>query len=430
MHEKDDDKHKSDKPFTLRVKPQSTIRINRGLVFGLIIIGVLFFGWVLFSIFQTPTTKSKKTSTDLTVKNSDITNTKDTDDTLKQLPTSYSDVDAIKKYLTGAKPDVPPEIEKEIDDLKHQQVFLQQRIADLLQHQMVHPQEEADTQKIKQANTSSLFFAGTTPPNERFLDHPDEQQASKTSSTPSSTPSSDKQSAYSSQNMQSQKMDFLKSSDENEDVYDKHPLLKPISPYEVQAGTMIPAELITAINTTLPGSVIAQIRQNIFDTVSGSFLLIPKGSKLIGEYQSIISYGQERVLIAFTRIIRPDGSSIQLDKYVGTDVTGQSGMKGDVDNHWGRVLGAATLSTLLSVGAGIAADNNFNNNNVYYRSSRQNALLGASSSISQTGEQLTEQAMNIQPTLTIPIGYEFNVIVKKDMIMEPYHQKQPEDFNG
>ncbi|MGD9153315.1 MAG: TrbI/VirB10 family protein [Gammaproteobacteria bacterium] len=424
---REDDKHKSE-PFTLRVKPQSTIRINRGLVFCLIIIGALFFCWVIFSIFQTPTTKRKQTSTNLTVKNSDINNAKDADDTLKQLPKNYSDIAAIKKYLiSSAKPVIPPEIEKEIEDLKNQQAFLQQRIADLLQHQLVRSQS-VDTQRIKQANTSGIFFAGATPPNEHLPKPSDDQQSSKTSVTQNSTLSSDKQSAYNAQNMQAQKMAFLQSSDKDEDVYDKHPLLKPISPYEVQAGTIIPAELITAINTTLPGSVIAQIRQNVFDTVSGSFLLIPKGSKLLGEYQSVIAYGQERVLIAFTRIIRPDGSSIQLDKYVGTDVTGQSGMKGNVDNHWGRVLGAATLSTLLSVGAGVAADNNYNNGNPYWRSSRQNAILGGASSISQTGTQLTEQAMNIQPTLTIPIGYEFNVIVKKDMIMEPYLYKQ-EDFN-
>jgi len=424
---------KSEKSFTIRVKPQGIIRIKRSLVFALAMIGILVFGWVIFTVFRMPNVKTKKSANNLIIHGRDTKNVMatnhDANNILKQLPKNYADVDAVKKYLTGSSPKsiIAPEVEQELSDLKHHQTFLQQRIAGLLQHQ-TQQQQSANMQKAKQAKSSGLFFAGVTPPQKhRIMGLQKDKQQSQAITQKSSE--CDKQSAYNQQNMQSQKLSFLQSSPKDEDVYDKHPLLKPVSPYEVQAGTLVPAELITAINTTLPGSVIAQIRQNIFDTVSGSFLLIPKGSKLIGEYQSLVSYGQERVLIAFTRIIRPDGSSIQLDKYVGADVTGQSGMKGNVDNHWFQVLGAATLSTLLSVGAGVAADNSYHNNNMYYRGARQNALLGASSSVAQTGQQLTQQAMNAQPTLTIPIGYEFNVIVKKDMIMEPYQYK-PGGFNG
>lgn len=422
----------SEKPFTIRVKPQGIIRINRGLVFALIIIGILISGWIIFTVFQIPTVKAKKSANNLIMQGSNtkdaITINHDANNVLKQLPKNYADVDAVKKYLTSpsSKNVIPSEVEQELSDLKHHQTFLQQRIADLLQHH-TQQQRSVNTQRTKQAKSSGLFFAGVTPPQKPRITESQKNKQQPQVITPKSS-ECDKQSDYNQQNMQSQKLAFLQSSSKDEDVYDKHPLLKPISPYEVQAGTLIPAELITAINTTLPGSVIAQIRQNIFDTVSGGFLLIPKGSKLIGEYQSLVSYGQERVLIAFTRIIRPDGSSIQLDKYGGADVSGQSGMKGDVDSHWFRVLGAATLSTLLSVGAGVAADNSYNNS-MYYRGARQNALLGASSSVAQTGQQLTQQAMNVQPTLTIPIGYEFNVIVKKDMIMEPYQYKSGV-FNG
>jgi type IV secretion system protein VirB10 len=426
MRMKNKNHKKPEKPFTIKVKPQGIVRINRGLVFTLVIIGILVFGWIIFTVFRIPHVKAKKSANNAIMHNAgakDVTAANhDTNNILKQLPKNYTDIDTVKKYLIGSssKNVTSPEVEQKLSDLKHHQAFLQQRVADLLQHQMLQKQS-ANMQRAKQAKSSGLFFAGVTPPRKQQITKPQKDKQQPQTITQKS-PKCDKQSAYNQQNMQSQKLAFLQSSPKTEDVYDKHPLLKPVSPYEIQAGTIIPAELITAINTTLPGSVIAQIRQNIFDTVSGNFLLIPKGSKLIGEYQSMISYGQERVLIAFTRVIRPDGSSIQLDKYGGTDVRGQAGMKGNVDSHWFRVLGAATLSTLLSVGAGVAADNSYNTS-TYYRGARQNAFLGASSSIAQTGQQLTQQAMNVQPTLTIPIGYEFNVIVKKDMIMEPYKYK-------
>jgi type IV secretion system protein VirB10 len=129
-----------------------------------------------------------------------------------------------------------------------------------------------------------------------------------------------------------------------------------------------------------------------------------------------------RALIVFNRIVRPDGTSILLSKFTGADVQGEAGMQGSVDNHWSRVLGAATLSTILSMGAGIASDGERykDSDGVWQRSSKQNALLGAAGGISQVGQTLTNRAIDIQPTLNIPAGYEFNVIVNKDMIMTPY----------
>ncbi|MGD9108711.1 MAG: TrbI/VirB10 family protein [Gammaproteobacteria bacterium] len=427
--------------FKLKVKPEGAVRINRVLVLSIVFIAVVVFLWLILSAFRSPNLdKSKqKLSNNETIQNSVKDNgssvtavSPESSDVLKKLPDTYTDKNAIKKYMPDDTPSdvIPAEVTQEIKELQDHQEFLQQRIAELLQKKIEKQQAatEKEEQELQRARSSNMFFAGITPPAPPPIDQ--EIKASQSQSATASKNNSQQNNmtfgehgpdAYTQQNMQLQKLSFLQSSAKDEDVYDKHPLLKPISPYEIQAGTLIPAELITAINTTLPGSVIAQVKTNVFDSVSGKFLLIPQGSKLIGEYQSMVSYGQERVLIAFTRIIRPDGSSIQLDKYVGTDQFGQSGMQGEVDNHWGRVLGVATLSTLLSVGAGVAADRNYNyTGNYVFPSARQSAILGAASGISQTGQQLTSQAMNVQPTLTIPIGYEFNVIVKKDMIMEPY----------
>jgi len=422
---------KQEENFALKVKPKSSVRINRGLVLSLVVVIIFAFIWFVLISFKSPVlNKAKKSTDDLTGQNNIETTAvnPESNNLLKQLPDNYADKDTIKKYLPNdaSKTNIPAGVQQELVDLKNHQEFLQQRIAELLQNHIKTRQSLSD-QRSKQAKSSSLFFAGGNPPAAPPIDQKIKLQQAKASSGNNRKSrmfgAQGKSDAYNQQNMQLQKLSFLQSSAKDEDVYDKHPLLKPVSPYEVQAGTIISAELITAINTTLPGSVIAQVRQNVFDTVNGKFLLIPQGSKLIGEYQSMVSYGQERVLIAFTRIIRPDGSSIQLDKYIGTDLFGQSGMLGNVNNHWCRVLGAATLSTLLSVGAGAAADHSYNRN-TYYPSAGQGALLGAAASVSQTGQQITNRAMNIQPMLTIPIGYEFNIIVKKDMIMEPYKNKR------
>ena len=228
-----------------------------------------------------------------------------------------------------------------------------------------------------------------------------------------------KESNFESQNMQSQKINFLQEENTSDGVYNTHGLIKPASKYEVQAGTIIPAVVITAINTSLPGVVIAQVTQNVYDTVTGKYLLIPKGSKVIGKYDSRIAYGQTRILIAFNRIIMPNGNSIQLNNFNGSDLAGTAGFNGNVNNHWMRVLGSATISTLLSVGTGIASNSYYNNNN-YYPSPMQNALSAAGGSMASTGQQLAGKAMNIQPTITVPAGFEFNVIVNKDMVLEPY----------
>jgi type IV secretion system protein VirB10 len=426
-----DEKNTVRKPqeFAIKTKPKSMVRINRILTLSIAITIIVLFIWIIIATLHSPAPKSKTETLNDNIKqtaeNAGVNNS-----ILKQLPKNYADTNTIKKYMPATPIEtqnaaIPTEVKQELISLKNQQALLQQQLNNLVQinERQKQARQEENSRRILQAQASNLFFSNVAPPPATPIDQKGKSDNDKEMQSALNQQDSmllSKQDAYNQQNMQLQKLAFLQPSKKDEDIYNKHPTLKPISPYELQAGTLIPAELITAINTTLPGSVVAQVRTNVFDTVSGKYLLIPQGSKLIGAYQSMVSYGQERVLIAFTRIIRPDGSSMQLDKYSGADIYGQSGMKGHVDNHWGRVLGAATLSTLLSVGAGVAADRNYYRKDIYYPSSGQNALLGAASSVSQTGQQLTDRAMNIQPTLTIPPGYEFNIIVRKDVVMEPF----------
>jgi type IV secretory pathway VirB10-like protein len=191
---------------------------------------------------------------------------------------------------------------------------------------------------------------------------------------------------------------------------------RPASPFVVQAGTIIPAALITGIRSDLPGQITAQVTENIFDTPTGRAKLVPQGARLIGVYDSQVSFGQSRVLLVWTRLIMPNGRSIVIERQPGADAAGHSGLEDEVDNHWKELLGAAALSTLLGVGSelGSGADNGSNT------AVLQALRLGAANSLNQTGQQVVRRNLNIQPTLTIRPGFPVRVIVNRDLVLEPY----------
>ncbi|MDR3512694.1 MAG: TrbI/VirB10 family protein [Caulobacteraceae bacterium] len=235
--------------------------------------------------------------------------------------------------------------------------------------------------------------------------------AAGVATTPSTTPPVDSGSA---QNMQDRKTAFLNASTDKRTVSADR-LEAKASPYVVQAGTVIPAALITGIRSDLPGQITAQVTEAVYDSPTGQYLLIPQGAKLIGQYDSSVAFGQSRVLLVWTRIIMPDGNSIVLERQPGADTEGYAGLEDEVDNHWGMLFKAAVLSTLLSVGAeaGTSQDEN---------SLVQAIRSGASNSISQTGQQIVQRQLNIQPTLTIRPGFPVRVIVTRDLVLAPYKQ--------
>jgi type IV secretion system protein VirB10 len=219
-------------------------------------------------------------------------------------------------------------------------------------------------------------------------------------------------------NMQQHKADFLARDGINASTYLSQPVLLPRSPFEVKAGTIIPATLLTPINSDLPGQIIGQVRENVFDTVSGNYLLIPQGSKLLATYDSSVAYGQERVLFCWNRLIRPDGVSIALECMPGADLAGASGVSDDVNHHWWRIISGVALGTLLSATAERAAGNVTG----YQPTVAQSWASNAGGAINQAGQQITQKNLAIQPTVTVRAGYSVNVIVTKDMVFPPYDQ--------
>ena len=228
---------------------------------------------------------------------------------------------------------------------------------------------------------------------------------------PSETPSPDVQPA----NGQGGKRQFLAGA--RSDDYLANPLRAPESPWEVKAGTVIPAALITALNSDLPGEVIAQVTQPVYDHVTGRVVLIPQGSRLIGQYDSQIAYGQQRALIAWTRIIMPDGRSINIGSMSGADLTGAAGLQDRVDDHWGQLARGVVLSTLFSLGAASAQDASARSSGSLVLNS---AGTGVSTESQQVGEQVTSRDLNRQPTIKVRAGWPVMVLVDKDMILAPY----------
>jgi type IV secretion system protein TrbI len=188
----------------------------------------------------------------------------------------------------------------------------------------------------------------------------------------------------------------------------------PASPYVLQAGAVIPAALITGLRSDLPGQVTAQVTEDVYDSPTGQVLLIPQGTRLIGQYDAQIAFGQTRALLVWNRLIMPNGRSIVLERQPGADPEGYAGLEDEVDNHWGMLFKAAILSTVLSVGSEAGMSGNSNG------SLAEAIQQGMSQSINQTGQQVVSRSLSIQPTITIRPGFPVRVMVTHDLVLEPY----------
>lgn len=190
----------------------------------------------------------------------------------------------------------------------------------------------------------------------------------------------------------------------------------PASRYQVMAGTIIPAALVTGINSDLPGQVIAEVTEAVYDTATGNHLLIPQGSRLIGRYDSQVAFGQRRVLLVWTRLILPDTSSVALDRLPGIDPAGYAGLEDGVDWPWDRILAGAALSTLLGATAELAAPESRAGVNRVVIAARDSAQ----DTVNQVGQEIVRRNLNVQPTLTIRPGFPMRVMVNKDLVLRPY----------
>lgn len=375
----------------LRAPPQRRIvRFRRGLVIGAAALGAGALFAVTMIALKGPASRTVGQMEELY-----NTDRKATPDGLAGLPGDYSQVKPQTPVLGRPLPgDLGPAI---------------------LAHERIDQQASAEQQRLAQealhARESEVLF--------RIENHPTTPTSvASAQAQPGTTVESQAGTArlaldpQKDQNNQQRKLDFVNQRDAS-GIYNPHALQTPASPYQVMAGSIIAASLITGVNSDLPGEVIAQVTENVYDTVTGRILLIPQGARLIGIYDSVVAYGQSRALLVWQRIVLPNGSSIQIDNLPATDAAGYSGLEDGVDYHTWTLLKGIALSTLLGGGGQMAVGGN---NGDLVSALRQSALQ----STDQAGQRITEKNLNIQPTLTIRPGWPVRVIVQKDLILKPY----------
>lgn len=256
-----------------------------------------------------------------------------------------------------------------------------------------------------QSRRSSLSFRGTSDSNN--------SQQNQTESTGYSS----KQNNFvknDDANGQANKKEFL-NSEAGKKNYNMYQEFDAISKYEVKAGTIIPGIMITGINSDLPGVLVGNVREHVYDTVSGNSLLIPQGTRIVGSYDSAVTFGQSRILVAWQRLIFPDGRSINLENFSGTDLSGYAGLTGKVDNHTFKLFQAVVLSSILGAGTAIVTEDSNDEDDW-----RSEAGRGAGEQILEVGSNVANKILSIQPTITVAPGSRFNIIVHSDLILQPY----------
>jgi type IV secretion system protein VirB10 len=207
------------------------------------------------------------------------------------------------------------------------------------------------------------------------------------------------------------RIDFARASSSGD--INPHAVTARPSPWTLSIGTVIPASLVTGLDSDLPGTVLAQVTENVRDSATGQTVLIPQGARLIGSYDSIVGYGQRRALLVWTRIVFPDGSSVRLDNMPATDTAGYAGIEDQVDSHTWTLLKGIALSTLLGVGTQLSIGTSESD---LVRALRESAQASAANA----GDRITSRNLDVQPTIRIRPGWPVRAIVDKDLVLQPW----------
>lgn len=216
-------------------------------------------------------------------------------------------------------------------------------------------------------------------------------------------------------NRQADKLAFQRRSEPS--AYLASRVQAPLSPFELKTGTVIPAVLVGEVNSDLPGEIIAQVSQNVYDTATGNHVLIPQGTKILGRYDSSVAFGQSRLLVSWNRLIFPDASTLELGGMAGHDQAGKAGLADRVNNHYGRVFAWGLLTSVLSAGYELSQNQP---DNVFVRpSDQQVAAAAVSQQMAQLGIEMARRNLQVQPTIEIRKGSRLNVMVNKDIVFPP-----------
>jgi type IV secretion system protein VirB10 len=392
----------------LRARPQPVTRINRRVLIGLAAVVLFVLSALVLVALKPPSLRLSERPELFNVEHKPVS------DALAKLPASY---DGVGQARPAEEPKLPPGVPRLALSLA----------AD----------EDGDggdrgrlARMLGQARESPVFFRLLAAPHKASSEISTPEVAPRAVARPrdsalnpglvaeSAAPSAgepDPRSAPATE--PARKLAFLRSGPDK-DIYNPHALERPLSPYQLMAGTIIAASLISGLNSDLPGFVIAQVTEHVYDSVSGRTLLIPQGSRLLGRYDNVTAFGQQRALVVWQRLILPDGSSVLIDNLPATDTSGYAGLADSIDLHTFQLLKGVALATLLGVGSELALG------------SSDNSLVRALQAATQTsgnrvGQRLVERHLDLGPTLTVRPGWPLRVIVHKDLVLKPYPQAKP-----
>ena len=378
--------------LALRGKPRPVVRFRRGLIVGIAAALAALVAGATWFAFEPPAVRGAAG-----VEDSLEPGSRSADEALAKAPKNYGDVPRLG-------PPLPGDLGRPI--LEHQRRVGEE---DGLQPGGISEPDantagDADRQRVHselRSALSSAVMVGLQSPSSTSAvgeggERPREEAADP---EPIDLPSSASQ---------QRKIAFARSGDRETGAQG---LRAPSSPWTLGAGTIIPASLVTGLNSDLPGIVIAQVTENVCDSATGKTVLVPHGARLIGSYDNLIAYGQQRALLVWKRIVFPDGSSIALDNMPAADASGYSGLADKVDSHSWRLIKGIVLSSLLGVGTELSLGRESGLVRALREAAQQNAA--------HAGDQITARNLEVQPTVTIRPGWPVLAIVNQDLVLQP-----------
>ena len=396
----------------LRARPQPVTRINRKvLIGGAAVLLVLISGIVLVAL-KPPSLRLGERPELFSVDHKPIT------DGLSKLPATY---DGLRSEKKAEAPKLPPGVPQltpastgdgQVDAERVEKARLARMAGQARESQVFF---RLQLKAPPREPVAAVTRPGPAPPTPRVADGDQTTLlALRAAERARALASGDVDLLANDTSEQTRKLSFLKSGPEPE-IYNPHGLQKPVSPYQLMAGTIIAASLVSGLSSDLPGFVIAQVTENVYDTVSGRHLLVPQGSRLVGKYDNVVAFGQERALVVWQRIILPDGSSVVIDNLPATDTGGYAGLSDQVDLHTWKLLKGIALATVLGVGSQLAFGSSDSDLVKALQQSTQ-------STTNRAGQRLVERNLNVQPTITVRPGWPLRVIVHKDIVLRPYRE--------